>query len=205
MGISKGQGTNAMSGLNAQDAKVMQNISKVVQGTNGNGSVPSANTTVVGKAAGANTAASMLTADAAEKSCGANGFFHFEKAACQCYPGYTGARCNEEVKCAKGCSSNGQCAYGKCFCNPGFSGADCSVASVTAKVAEVPKPTAAVAVEPKAAQAEDSHFLHMPMATIIGICVGCAVVGAALGVAVREVQQRRKKAAAYSVMYAGEA
>merc|ERR1711968_359335 len=204
--VTKGTATNGLSGLSAQDAKVMQNISKVIQGSNSNASAPASNGTVVGKAAGANTAASMLTADTAEKSCGANGFFHFEKAACQCYPGFTGARCNEEVKCPASCSGNGECAYGKCFCHPGFSGVACATATKVAAV-ETPKVAAvAVNVEPKAAQTEDNHFLHMPMGTIIGICVGCAVVGAALGVAVREVQQRRKKDHdAFSVLYDGQA
>merc|ERR1712028_154795 len=110
--------------------------------------------------------------------------------------------------CKNSCSKNGDCAYGRCFCHPGFLGSDCSE-KVAAPVAAVPvaAPTMKVAmnVEPTSAKAEDDHFLHMSMTTIIGIRMGCAVVGAALGVAVREVQQRRKVAAAYSVLYAGEA
>jgi syndecan 4 len=206
--------SNPFSGLSATDAKNLEKVVAVKQNVNGSAAgsdnaTAAANISVVPRAAGANTQASMMMADAAEKSCGSNGYFHFEKNTCQCYPGYTGTRCNEELTCKNSCSKNGDCAYGRCFCHPGFLGSDCSEKTAApVAAASVAAPTmkaAAINVEPKAAKAEDDHFLHMSMTTIIGICLGCAVVGAALGVAVREVQQRRKAAAAYSVLYAGEA
>ena len=52
--VTKGAATNGMSGLSAQDAKAMQNISKVVQGTT-NGSVTNGSAAMVGKAAGADS------------------------------------------------------------------------------------------------------------------------------------------------------